>query len=402
MTERQAVSDWAADFDHTDARWVEDPYSIWDDLRQRCPVAHTDRYGGVYLPTRMADIRDVAYDTETFSNRRPVVRANPPQVPLPTPPISSDPPHHKPSRMLLLPAFTPQAIAPYIPVTRRICNELLDQIGSATTCDAARDYAQHVPVRVIASMLGVPETDGDLFRAWIHVMLEDTVRDSPDSAEKFVAVSREMDAYFRSHVEKRASHDGPDLISFMMRARFDGRELTERHFYGTLRLLLIAGIDTTWSAIGSSLWHLARTPSDRRRLAAEPELIPTAVEEFLRAYSPVTMARQVRKDGAIAGCPVKAGEMVLLAFPAANRDPAVFPDADKVIIDRQDNRHAAFGLGIHRCAGSNLARMEMQVALEEWLKRIPEFSLDPRLPVAWSSGQVRGPRAVPIQIDRGA
>ncbi|HEX4894397.1 MAG TPA: cytochrome P450 [Hyphomicrobiaceae bacterium] len=402
MTDRQAVSDWAADFDHMDARWVEDPYSIWDDLRQRCPVAHTERYGGVYLPTRMADIRDVAYDTETFSNRRPVVRANPPQVALPTPPISSDPPHHKPSRMLLLPAFTPQAIAPYIPVTRRICNELLDKIGNAPTCDAARDYAQHVPVRVIASMLGVPETDGDLFRAWIHVMLEDTVRDSPDSAEKFVAVSREMDSYFRSHVEKRASHDGPDLISFMMRARFDGRELTERHFYGTLRLLLIAGIDTTWSAIGSSLWHLARTPGDRRRLVAEPDLIPTAVEEFLRAYSPVTMARQVRKDGEIAGCPVKAGEMVLLAFPAANRDPAVFPDADKVIIDRQDNRHAAFGLGIHRCAGSNLARMEMQVALEEWLKRIPDFTLDESLPVAWSSGQVRGPRAVPIKIGSGA
>ncbi len=398
MTDRQPVTDWAADFDHMDAQWVDDPFPIWDDLRQRCPVAHTSRYGGVHLPTRMADVRDAAYDTQTFSNRRPVVRANLPNVALPTPPISSDPPHHKPSRMLLLPAFTPQAIAPYIPVTRRICNELLDDIGNAASCDAARQFAQHVPVRVIASMLGVPETDGDLFRQWIHVMLDDTVRDSPDSADKFVAASREMDAYFRTHVEKRTTHDGPDLISFMMRARFDGRELTERHFYGTLRLLLIAGIDTTWSAIGSSLWHLARTPADRRRLLAEPELIPTAVEEFLRAFAPVTMARQARQDGTIAGCPVKAGEMVLLAFPAANRDPAVFPDADKVIIDRKDNRHAAFGLGIHRCAGSNLARMEIQVALEEWLKRIPEFTLDQTQPVAWSAGQVRGPRTVPLRI----
>jgi cytochrome P450 len=398
MSDRQAVTDWAADFDHMDARWVDDPFPIWDDLRQRCPVAHTTRYGGVHLPTRMADVRDAAYDTETFSNRRPVVRANLPNVPLPTPPISSDPPHHKPSRMLLLPAFTPQAIAPYIPVTRRICNELLDAIGDAPSCDAAVQFAQHVPVRVIASMLGVPETDGDLFRHWIHVMLDDTVRDSPDSADKFVAASNEMDAYFRAHVESRKTDDGPDLISFMMRARFDGRELTERHFYGTLRLLLIAGIDTTWSAIGSSLWHLARTPADRKRLVAEPELIPTAVEEFLRAYAPVTMARQARRDGEIAGCPVKAGEMVMLAFPAANRDPAVFPDADKVIIDRKDNRHATFGLGIHRCAGSNLARMEIQVALEEWLKRIPDFSLDETQPVHWSAGQVRGPRTVPLTI----
>ena len=398
MTDRQPVTDWATDFDHMDARWVEDPFSIWDDLRARCPVAHSSRYGGVYLPTRMADVRDVAYDTDVFSNRRPVVRANPPDVPLPTPPISSDPPHHKPSRMLLLPAFTPQAIAPYIPVTRRICNELLDAIGNAPTCDAAVQFAQHVPVRVIASMLGVPESDGDLFRHWIHVMLEDTVRDSPDSAAKFVAVSREMDAYFRKHVESRTSSNGPDLISFMMRARFNGGELTERHFYGTLRLLLVAGIDTTWSAIGSSLWHLARTPADRRRLVAEPNLVPSAVEEFLRAYAPVTMARQVRRDGEIAGCPVKAGEMVLLAFPAANRDPAVFPDADKVIIDREDNRHVAFGLGIHRCAGSNLARMEIQVALEEWLKRYPEFALDESQPVRWSAGQVRGPRALPLVL----
>jgi cytochrome P450 len=398
MTERQPVTDWAADFDHMDARWVADPFPIWDDLRERCPVAHTARYGGVHMPTRMADIRTVAYDTETFSNRRPVVRANPPEVPLPTPPISSDPPHHKPSRMLLLPAFTPQAIAPYVAVTRRICNELLDRIGNATSCDAAVDYAQHVPVRVIASMLGVPETDGDLFRRWIHVMLEDTVRDSPDSAEKFVTVSREMDAYFRTHIEQRRTIDGTDLISFMMRARFDGRELTERHLYGTLRLILIAGIDTTWSAIGASLLHLARTPEDRRRLVSEPTLIPTAVEEFLRAYAPVVMARQVRRDGEISGCPVKAGEMVLLAFPAANRDPAAFPDPNKVIIDRQDNRHVAFGLGIHRCAGSNLARMEMQVAIEEWLKRIPDFSLDASQNVTWSAGQVRGPRTVPVRI----
>ena len=111
----------------------------------------------------------------------------------------------------------------------------------------------------------------------------------------------------------------------------------------------------------------------------------------MRAYSPVTMAREVMKETTISGCPVKANNMVLLSFPAANRDPAMFPDADKVVIDRKENRHAAFGLGIHRCVGSNLARMEMQVAIEEWLKRIPEFRLDPAGKVSWSEGTVRGP-----------
>jgi cytochrome P450 len=176
----------------------------------------------------------------------------------------------------------------------------------------------------------------------------------------------------------------------------DGQPLSDMHVLGSLRLLLIAGIDTTWSAIGSSLWHLAKTPADRARLVAEPELMPTAIEEFLRAYSPVTMAREVMKETVVSGCPIKPGNMVLLSFPAANRDPAMFADADKVVIDRKENRHAAFGLGIHRCVGSNLARMEMTVAIEEWLKRIPHFRLDPAGQVTWSEGTVRGPRQLPM------
>jgi cytochrome P450 len=160
----------------------------------------------------------------------------------------------------------------------------------------------------------------------------------------------------------------------------------------------LAGIDTTWSAIGSSLWHLATHPEDRRRLVAEPDLMPMAIEELLRAYAPVTMARLVARDHEIGGCPVKEGEWMLLPFPAANRDPAVFERADEVILDRARNRHAAFGLGIHRCLGSNLARLELRVALEEWLTEVPEFSLAPDTTVRWSTGQIRGPRALPLTI----
>jgi cytochrome P450 len=270
---------------------------------------------------------------------------------------------------------------------------LIDEFINDGQCDAAARYTKHVPVRVIAHMLGIPEKDGDLFIKWIHMILELSIKDE----SMLMQAVQEMTAYFAGHIEARKQQPTDDLISTMMNAKDkDGQPLEDAHVLGSLRLILIAGIDTTWSAIGSSLWHLAKTPVDRERLIAEPELIPIAIEEFLRAYSPVTMAREVVKETTISGCPVKPGNMVLLSFPAANRDPAMFPDADKVLIDRKENRHAAFGLGIHRCVGSNLARMEMTVAIEEWLKRIPDFSLDPAGQVTWSEGTVRGPRQLPM------
>ncbi|MFM7070080.1 MAG: cytochrome P450 [Actinomycetes bacterium] len=167
---------------------------------------------------------------------------------------------------------------------------------------------------------------------------------------------------------------------------------------GTCALLLLAGIDTTWSAIGASLWHLASNESDRRRLLDSPDLLPTAVEEFLRAYAPVTMARLVSEPVEVGGCPMAVDDWVLLSFPAANRDPEAFERADEVLIDRERNRHLAFGLGIHRCIGSNLARMELTVALDEWMQRFPEFGVDESGEIRWSTGQVRGPRTLPLVL----
>ena len=398
LTTRPPVEDWATDWDFLDPRWIEDPFPIWDELRQSCPIAHTDRYDGAYLPTRWKDIRDIAYDTEHFSSRRVIVRDVRPDVSNSAPPITSDPPEHKPAKQLLLPPFTPDAMKKLEPRVRAICNELIDEFIKDGKCDAAARYTKHIPVRAIAHMLGIPEKDGDHFIKWIHEILELGIKD--DSA--LMRAVHEMAHYFAGHIEHRKSHPSDDLISTLMHAKDkNGQPLSDGHVMGSLRLLLIAGIDTTWSAIGSSLWHLAHTPADRDRLIAEPELMPTAIEEFLRAYSPVTMAREVMKETTISGCPVKPGNMVLLSFPAANRDPAMFPDADKVVIDRKENRHAAFGLGIHRCVGSNLARMEMTVAIEEWLKRIPDFRLDPAGKVTWSEGTVRGPRQLPVLFGKG-
>jgi cytochrome P450 len=391
MSERAPVRDWSTDFDHRDPRWVEDPYPIWDELRRSCPIARTDRFMGAYFPSRYADVKAIAYDTEHFSSRRIIVRETRPPL-IPAPPITSDPPEHRDAKQVLLAAFTPEAIGRHAPRAREICRKLIAEFADKGGCDAAVDYAQEIPVRVIAHMLGVPEQEGDRYRKWIHEILELGITD----VKIALRASDEMIAYFADAIAERRARPRDDLIDYLMNVRIDGRPLADEHVNGTLRLLLIAGIDTTWSAIGSCLWHLAGHAQDRRRLAAEPDLMPSAVEEFLRAYSPVTMAREVVKETQIGGCTFTPGHMVLLSFPAANRDPAVFPDADRVVLDRTENRHAAFGLGIHRCIGSNLARMEIRVALEEWLGRIPEFRLDPQAPVTWSQGTVRGPRRLPV------
>ncbi|MBI5320482.1 cytochrome P450 [Bradyrhizobium sp.] len=388
---RAPVTDWASDWDHLDPAWVGNPYPIWQGLRDRCPVARTDRYRGVYFPTRYADIRKVAYDPDRFSSRRVVVREG--EYRVNSPPITSDPPEHRPMRMVLIPPFTPQAVAKLEPQTRSVCNELIDRILVQEACDAAVDYAQHIPVRIIAHMLGIPAEHGDRFRAWITMALQEGVTNQAALKQ----AEQEISEYFAAQIAERRTRPGDDLVSFLIEARHpDGEAFTDRQVLGALRLLLIAGIDTTWSAIGSSLWHLATHPHDRERLVREPALIDTAIEEFLRAYAPVTMAREVVEDTELAGCPMKKGEMVMLSFPAANRDPDKFAHADAVKIDRAENPHVAFGLGIHRCIGSNLARMEMRIALAEWLKRIPDFSLDRTRPMTWSEGAVRGPRVLPI------
>jgi cytochrome P450 len=392
------VSDWATDFSHLEPEWSADPYPIQDDLRQRCPIARTERFGGAWLPVRYQDVAAIAYDSESFSSRA-IIMSNfrPPRELAPvggSPPITSDPPFHHDARKLLLPAFTKNAVSRQEPATRAYCHSLIDGFGGQDVVDAAADYAQHIPIRVIADMLGFPPEHGPQFREFVEDLLEG-INLPPD--DRIARVSRLFD-YLLEQINDHIMSPRDDLTTYLINAELNGHQLGPQHVVGTMALLLIAGIDTTWSAIGASLWHLARTPADRERLVAEPALLPAAMEEFLRAYAPVTMARLVKADMHWHGVAMKADDWILLSFPAANRDPAQFDRAGEVIIDREVNRHAAFGLGIHRCVGSHLARMELRVALEAWLERIPGFTLDDPSAVRWSAGQIRGPRTLPLRI----
>jgi len=391
------VTDWTTDYDILDPDYVADPYPVWDDLREQCPIAHSDRWGGSWLPTKYTDIQRIAQDHAHFSSSDVGVltftdeERPPPPIDIPLHPIDADQPVHTWTRRLLLPWFSHTRVAQYEPYTRELCNRLIDEFIESGSADAAGDYARQIPVRVISLVLGVPDDMADTFTGWVQDFLE--------FAHEEARATRGRDAmiaYLLGLLAERRENPGDDLMSDLLHAEVDGEHVDDLIVMGIVALTLIAGVDTTWSSIGSAMLHLATHPDDVQRLIDEPEIMPLAIEELLRAYSPVTMARITVEDIEVAGCPMKGGDKVLMNFPGANRDPDVFENPDDVVLDRAQNRHVAFGAGIHRCAGSNLARMELRVAVEEWIKRIPSFRLADNAEVTWAGGQVRGPRRVPV------
>ena len=403
MTTIDPVIDPTSDYDIFDPQYLLDPFPTIEQIRQSsCPVAHTERWGGSWMPTRYADIVAVAQEHDVFTSRQILVTGPPDgQEPegayagVAAPPISSDPPEHHWHRRLILPFFAPQAVAKYEHITRHLCNELIDRFIDNGEADSAADYAQQIPVRVIATMLGVPTDMSDTCTGWVRGVLEAGL---VDQEVRLAARGNILGFFFEQVADRQANPREDDLITTLLNSEIDGQKVPVEYVMGVCNLMLVAGVDTTWSSIGASLWHLAQHPEHRQQLRDDPELWPAAVEELLRAYAPVTMARIVDRDIDFQGCPMKAGDRVLMSFPAANRDPEQFENPNEVIFDREHNRHVAFGAGIHRCAGSNLARLELRVALQTWLERIPEFELADPSTVTWAGGQVRGTRIAKVKF----
>ena len=396
--EMPPVENWLTDWDWLDDQWGENAIDIWNSVREQCPVATTERYGRAFMPVTMDTVAAVANDTENFSSIW--VNVGRPDAPRsPAPPITSDPPEHHGHRRLLLPAFSPKNVAPLEEKLRTFCRTLIADLDGADTADAAEQYSQHIPVHGICILTGIPEQDAELFRDWIYRNFQLGPRDNAVRA----AVATEMGDYIDALLHERLENPQDDMLTLVANAEIDGQPVDWDLKLGYIRLLIIAGIDTTWSAIGSGLWHFGQHPDEVARLVAADNddlLWNTASEEVLRYYAPVTMARKVVGETEVGGCPVHPGDQMLLTFPAANHDPAAFENPEVFDIDRAQNRHVAFGLGIHRCVGSNLARLELVVALQEWMRAFPDYSLDTSTPTTWANGQIRGPRNIPVHHNR--
>lgn len=362
----------AFDFDfHGDA--LDSVFADYATMHRECPVSWSGRYGGFWTLTRYEDVHRAEHDLDTFSVAPsmilPSFGTDRPLIPL-----DIDPPALTAYRRILLPFFTPSRMDALVPRTHELARHLLDQLrpdGSGVV--DVSDYCRLLPAMVFSEYCGFPTEDAAQFDRWV----DDIVFARVDDEATARAAAEAVYDYFRDLIAKRRRQPGPDVISALLAARYDDtRPLDDEEMLDICYLLFVAGLETTAGTIRAALWHLAGHPGDLDRLVEDPSGIPAATEEVLRALSPVqAMARTLTSDIELGGVTMRAGERVVIALGAANRDPEVFDRPNEVHLDRPANRHVAFGVGAHRCLGSNLARREVHVAIEEFIGRHPRFEL---------------------------
>jgi len=363
--------------------FVEDPYPTYRRLREEDPVHQSPL--GFWVLTRYEDVVTSLRDPRMV--KEPIAAFVAARFGLPAPPtgmglsmLDRDPPDHTRLRGLVSKAFTPRVIEQLRPHIQGIVNRLLDKVEGEPGMDLIEQFAYPLPVIVICEMLGVPVADHERFKGWGLDIARglDAILLPPDSpvAERSMHARHALAAYFRELIAERRAAPRDDMLSGLIAAEEAGDKLTEDELLATCILLLVAGHETTVNLIGNGTLALLRHPEQRKRLQEDPGLITTAVEELLRFDGPVQRtARIPSEDVTFGGKTIGKGEMVMPFIGAADRDPRQFPDPDRLDLGRTDNRHIAFGWGIHFCIGAPLARVEGQIAINTLLKRQPKLAL---------------------------
>ena len=364
--------------DFSREREVGSHWQLAAELRESCPhFFNAYDEGGYWVFTRHDAVRDIYKTPEIFSSASitpwepdPDYRLVPTQI---------DAPDHIKYRRILNPWFSPRAMDEAEDMVRTICRDQIAKIAPKGSCDFIAEFALHYPTAVFLNVIGVPLSETDRFVGWVDDWFSGFGGD-PSGQERMTASLVGIREYWVAALEERRGQperEG-DLASHLLHSSFDGeRPLTDDEMLDMLTVLVLAGLDTTRGQLGYLWLHLANHPEHRRRLVDEPELIPAAVEESLRYYTIIFGdGRKVTRDVEFYGAQLKKGDMVYGLVSGANRDPRAWERADEFVVDRKRNNHMGFANGPHRCLGMHLARREMQVALEEWLKVIPDFRLD--------------------------
>ncbi|HEY1967660.1 MAG TPA: cytochrome P450 [Pseudonocardia sp.] len=388
-----------ADFDILDLG-LSEPHGRLAELRDNCPVAYVPRYEGYWVVTRYDDIRRITTDWESFSNS---------SVAIPyfvesglddtTIPLEIDPPDHGHYREIMNPLFSPRRMKALEEEIRASAVGLIERFAHRGECEFISEFAHPLPSNTFIALMGWPPEDVDDFARWTDEILVGKPGGSPDEDLAVrVAANEAAQAYFRATIAaRRASPVEGDSTSVLINAMFNAeRPLSDNELVRTLRLLMLGGLHTVRASLGYGMVRLAENPDQRAKLIADPSLLPSAVEEILRIDAPVATARVVAKPVKIGDAEMKPGDKVLVSLPAAGQDPSEFDCPVAFRVDRKPNRHLTFSSGPHRCIGSNLARVELTIAFDELLRRIPDFEVV--RPPRRHHGQVRGMYDLPIRF----
>lgn len=345
-----------------------------------CPV------DGMALVASRAAVEQALKDHETFSsegflnlgNVRPLI------------PLSVDPPRHVKYRKILDPLFAPKRMDVIEDDIAERFNRLLDEFIDQGSCDFTEQVAVPFPSSIFCGLMGLPYEEIESLLEMAEGILRPgggEVLDPDQQAAHRHETGQEIYRYFDAILDERQAQPREDILTHFLRAEVDGEHLSREEILDICFLFLIAGLDTVTDSLTCFFAFLAQNPAHRQQLVADPSVIPNAVEELLRWETPVTQTPRIATaDAEVAGCPIAAGTFVSVQLGAANVDTAELPDAMEVRFDREVNRHLAFGGGVHRCLGSHLARRELRVALREWHRRIPEYSLEPGLELRYPAG----------------
>lgn len=392
------------DFDLHNPALAETFYEVIDNIRDNCPVGWSDAHGGYWLVTGYEENHRVLSDAETFSSNTsppPVVKyPDGPHIP-----VETDAPDHTVFRQTIIPGFSPRRAADHEPEIRKHAQELLHGIVERGGCDWVMEFAGPLPAKVVLEMIGFPWEDVVMLNQYkedffLHVFSEDeAVRNR---------VLNESRPRFRTYVvekiDQRRSMDNPpqDALTAMIQGVPGKRQMTDDEIVRACMLLIPAGLDTVAMTLTFMASYLAQNPAARQQLRDQRDLIPAAVEEFLRVSSVVSPARVCTRDVEVGGKQLREGDIVQAMPSSAARDGREFERAKEVRFDAETNRHMAFGVGPHRCLGSNLARLELRVALEEMLEIMPEFELAPGFTPALRPGVVLGIQELRLVVPGGA
>jgi cytochrome P450 family 142 subfamily A polypeptide 1 len=376
--------------------YAADPHPHFTWMREHAPV-YFDPEGRAWGIALYEDVMRVARNPETFCNAEGM---RPDSPPIPSM-INMDDPAHKRRRNLVNKGFTPRRIAEHEAKVRAICVDLIERARAKRSFDFVGEVAAHLPMIMIGDMLGVEPEDRETLLRWSDDMLHGTSATAPPAAmQAAMQAFDEYAAYNRRVVADRRSRPvADDLISVLVHAEIDGEKLDDEALLQETLLILIGGDETTRHVITGGMNQLIRHPEQKQKLLDDPTKIPTAVEEMLRWVTPIqNMARTATRDVELRGQLIEKGDKLLLLYPSANRDAAVFPDPFRFDVERKPNEHLAFGYGSHFCLGASLARLELRVMFEEILGRLPNLRLVGEAPLEMrASNFITGIEKMPVE-----